>query len=188
LPVLKSYQGERGISSALKSLLVQGIPIVYLLEGYSHGVKFAAGDLDYSRMVEALMQSGMEVRKLNLRNATGVPADAALVICIEPMGEFLPREAEALYAYLRRGGRLFINYGWTVESSLNPTGGKLGELLGYELSQQPVFHRIPDINNRGGGSLDGTDAVARLTLRLNGNHPTTRRMAENGRAMEVFMA
>ncbi|HEU4418703.1 MAG TPA: hypothetical protein VFT55_07165, partial [Planctomycetota bacterium] len=35
VPVLKDYKGEEAISSALKSLLVQGIPVVYFLRGYS---------------------------------------------------------------------------------------------------------------------------------------------------------
>ena len=185
LPVLKDFQGEQAISSALKGLLVQGNPVVYVIKGHSLMVKFMNSDLDYSRLIEAMTLSGFDVRNLNLRDQGGVPADADMVMCIEPTKEFLPRDAESLHAYLRRGGRLFVNYGWAATPDMNPTGGKLGELLGYEVSPSPVFHRIP--NSRGGGSMDGTDAVARLSLKMNRLHPTTRRMAEAGRAMEVFM-
>lgn len=187
LPVLKDYQGENAISSALKGLLVQGIPVLYMVKGYSPSILYGESPLDYSRLVQELTKSGFEVRSLELGKSQGVPADASLVICIEPTRDFLPRDADALYAYLNRGGRLFINYGWSAIQDLNPTGGKLGELLGYQVSVPPVFHRIPDQMQRGGGSLDGTEAVARLSLYKNKFHPTTRRMYEQGRALEVYM-
>lgn len=184
LPVLKSYQGEKGISSALKTLLVQGTPVVYLIEGHSVMVDIRRRDHNYNLLIDAMAQAGLEVRPLNLRKAGGVPLDAAMVMCIEPDREFLPRDAAFLYAYLRRGGRLFINYVWSAIPDMNPTGGKLGELLGYEVSRRPVFHRIPD-TGRGGGSMDGTDGVRRLTLQKNPFHPTTRRLSESGRVIEA---
>lgn len=187
LPVLKSFQGERGISSALKTLLVQGTPVVYMIEGHSVTVNIARRDHNYNQLIDAMTRAGMEVRSLNLRKAGRVPVDAAMVMCIEPDREFLPRDADVLYDYLRRGGRLFINYAWSAIPDMNPTGGRLGELLGYEVSRRPAFHRIPDGDNRGGGSMDGTDGVMRLTLQKNPFHPTTRRLAESGRAVEAFM-
>jgi len=185
MPTLKDYNGEKAISSALKSLLVQGNPRVYVLKGMSVKVKFQKASLDYSHLIEVMTLNGFDVQWLSLRDKGAVPADAAMVMCIEPTYEFLPREAEALYSYLRRGGRLFINYGWSGVRDMNPTGGRLGELLGYELSHEPVFHRISD-RGMGGGSMDGTDAVARLSLQYT-THPTTRRMAEEKRPMDVFM-
>ena len=186
LPVLKDYQGEKGISSALKGLLVQGTPIVYLIEGHSVRVDIRRRDHDYNQFIDAMTQAGMEVRSLNLREAGGVPTDANLVVCIEPTSEFLPRDAEFLYSYLERGGRLFINYAWSAILDMNPNGGRLGELLGYDVSARPVFHRIPD-GGRGGGSTDGTDGVMRLTLQKSPFHPVTRRLAESGRTIEFFM-
>jgi hypothetical protein len=186
LPVLKNYQGEKGISSALKTVLVQGTPVVYLLEGHSVSVNIARRDHRYNKLIDAMTRTGLDVRPLNLRKEGGVPADAAMVMCLEPDREFLPRDADRLYAYLQGGGRLFINYAWSFTPDMNPTGGRLGELLGYELSRRPVFHRIAD-RGQGGGSMDGTDGVTRLTLMMNRVHPTTRRMADSGRTMEAFM-
>ena len=185
LPVLKSYQGEKGISSALKTLLVQGTPVVYFIEGHSVTADFVRGGHSYTLLLDAMAKAGLEVRTLNLRKAGGVPADASMVICIEPDREFLPRDAEFLYAYLRRGGRLFLNYAFSFVPDMNPTGGRLGELLGYEVSRRPVFHRIPD-RGQGGGSMDGTDGVRRLTLQLNPFHPTTKRLAQSGRTIEAL--
>ena len=190
VPVLKDYRGEQAISSALKGLLVQGNPVLYLLEGYSTGVDFGTTSaLGYGVLLGTLAQTGFDVRTLNLRETGTVPADAAMVLVIEPKSEIAPRDADVLYEYVRRGGRLFVNYSWSPIPDFNPTGGRLGELLGYELSTQPVFHRIPDVQGRTGGrSIDGDDAVARLGLQVNRLHPTTRRLAESGRPFELVWA
>jgi hypothetical protein len=189
LPVLKDFQGEKAISSALKSLLVQGVPIAYVLRDYSSIVDLTgATPSSYSGFVAALQRAGFEVRPMTLRSSEGqVPADASLVIVLEPDQEFSERDADALFGYLQRGGRLFVNYCWSALADRNPTGGRLGELLGYELSRAPVYHLIPS-GRTGGPGLDGNDAVARLQMRVNRTHPTTRRIAENTRPLEVAAA
>jgi hypothetical protein len=188
VPVLKDFEGEKAISSALKGLLVQGNPVAYVLKGYSSTVDFGdTSAVGYGQLIDALVRNGFEVRNLQLSQAGGVPTDASLVIAIEPNREFLRRDSEALFAYLQRGGRLFVNYAWSAIPDMNPTGGRLGELLGYELSRQPVFHRIPS-PTPGGPSLDGTGEVASLGLRANPLHPTTKRLAESGRPLQVYLA
>ncbi len=187
VPVLKNYKGEEAISSALKSLLVQGTPVAYFLQGYSPLVDFkAATAMGYSGLRAALERLGFDVRDLNLRQTSGVPTDAAMVLVIEPNHDFAERDATALFEYVKRGGRVFVNYSWAATPDLNPDGGRFGELLGYELGTAPVFHLIPDPNGRAGGrGLDGNDGVAKLQLRVNPLHPTTRRLAEAGRPFEV---
>lgn len=188
VPILKDYEGEKAISSALKGLLVQGNPIAYVVKGYSPMVDFGdSSAVGYGQFVDALVRNGFEVRELGLRQAGGVPPDASLVIVLEPSRDFLSRDANALYEYMRRGGRVFLNYGWSAVPDMNPTGGKFGELLGYELSRQPVFHKIPS-PTPGGPSLDGTREVANLGLLANPLHPTTRRLAESGRPLQVYLA
>lgn len=190
LPVLKDYKGEAVISSALKGLLVQGTPIAYFLAGYSPDL-----DLDglsgagYAHLQSALVRVGFEVRKgLDLGKEGRVPPDASLVVVLEPRSEFTERDAEVLYQYVRRGGRLFLNYSWAGVADWNPTGGRLGELLGFELSARPVFHMIPDVGGRAGGrSMDGP-GVERLQLAGSLLHPVTRRLAHAGRPLEVASA
>ncbi|HEB52875.1 MAG TPA: hypothetical protein ENI87_06445 [bacterium] len=189
VPVLKDFQGEKAISSALKSLLVQGTPVCYVLRGYDPAVSYDESMTGYGTLISALVKNGFEVRNLNLQQSPAVPVDATLVLCVEPRREFLPRHAEALFQYLQRGGRLFLNYSWTPAAvDMNPTGGRLGELLGYELSTKPVFHKIPDVANLAGGSIDGTEGVARLSMHVNPAHPTTRRLAESGSPFELMFA
>lgn len=187
VPVLKDYRGEQGISSALKSLLVQGIPVAYVVQDYSPGIDFSTtvGD-GYNAFIAALAKSGFEVKMLSLRDGRGVPPDAAVVLVLEPSQEFTERDAQALFQYTQRGGRLLVNYIWRGVEGWNPLGGKLGELLGYELSEQPVFHLIPDTDGRSqGGGYDGDLGVSKLHLLCNKGHPTTRRLAESGRPMEM---
>lgn len=190
VPVLKDYQGEVAISSALKSLLVQGTPKAYVLKGYSPTADYGVNNrFGYGALLTALIQLGFEVTELNLRDTQVVPADADLVLVLEPTSEFAPRDAEALFEYLRRGGRMFVNYGWSpAASEMNPTGGRFGELLGYEVSDRPIFHLIPQGARTGGQGLDGNDAVKQVPIRRYGLHPTTRRLAESGRPFEVMMA
>jgi hypothetical protein len=190
VPVLKDYKGEEALSSALKSLLVQGIPVLYFLKGYSTQLDFrGTGGFSYSGFRSALQQLGFDVRDLSLRESPAVPPDAAAVLVIEPTNDFVERDAVALFDYVKRGGRVFINYTWSPIPESNPDGGKFGELLGYEVGERPVFHLIPDVNGRAGGrGMDGNDGVAKLQLAANPNHPTTRRLLEEQRAFEVAWA
>jgi len=188
VPVLKNYLGEQGISSTLKSLLVQGAPVVYLVGQYSPDldVQSAAGS-SYREFVRGLQQAGFDLRdKLDLQTA-GVPADAALVIVLEPRREFTDRDAEALFAYVKRGGRLFLNYSWAGLDDWNPNGGKLGELLGYTVGPQLVCHFIRDVNNRSGGQGYDGPGVEKLQLQAT-VHPVTKRFVQGGRPIEVAAA
>lgn len=189
LPVLKGFVGEEQISSAIKSLLVEGTPVAYLLRDFSSLLSISGerGD-SYSGFLASLAKSGFEVREWKTTAQPAVPDDAALVIVLEPTTEFPERTAEALFAYVKRGGRVFLNYAWSPVEGSNPDGGRLGELLGYSLSEQPVFHLIRDSRRTGGRGLDGDMAVSKLQMYVNPMHPTTRRIAEAGRPLEVAMA
>lgn len=188
LPVLKDFQGELAISSALKSLLVMGVPVCYVLKnGKAPGSDSNSGTpAGYDSLFLALQQAGFEVRALNLRDVGAVPADASLVMLIEPRLDLQEREANAVYEYLKRGGRAVLNYCWNgPEPDMNPDGGKLGELLGFRLSEQPVFHLIPDASGRtqGPGFADNM-AVSKLILQYS-PHPAVRRLAEAQRWVEM---
>jgi len=188
LPVLKDYKGETALSSALKSLLVQGNPVCYVLKnGVAPGADSASGvGGGYDALFEAMDQAGFELRTLNFRDTPAVPDDASLLLLLEPRLELQPREAEAVFAYVKRGGRVVLNYCWqSPEPDQNPTGGRLAELLGFELSKQPVFHLITDPKGRTGGrGLSGDLAVAKLQVQF-ALHPAVRRLAEAGRSVEM---
>ncbi|MBM4060357.1 MAG: hypothetical protein FJ265_04555 [Planctomycetes bacterium] len=188
VPTLKRYLGEVVLSSALKSLLVQGTPVAYLLRGYSRTLNTDNPTIGaaYGRFVAGLRNLGFDVRDLSFSREHAVPRDAALVIVLEPDLEFTDVDATALFDHVAGGGRLFLNYVHSPREGWGPTGGKLGELLGYELGQLPVFHLIPDpLRRTSGPGLDGNDAVARLQLQVSALHPVTRRLAQAGTPLEV---
>lgn len=191
LPVLKDFQGELAISSALKSLLVMGVPVCYVLKnGKAPGSDSNSGTpAGYDSLFLALQQAGFDVRALNLREAGAVPADASLVMLIEPRLDLQEREANAVHEYLKRGGRAVLNYCWNgPEPDMNPDGGKLGELLGFRLSKKPVFHLIRDGSGRTQGpGFSGDKAVAKLILQYS-LHPAVRRLAEAQRWVEMANA
>ena len=189
VPVLKRYLGEVGLSSALKGLLVQGTPIVYLIRNYSLAVDFDNPTIGhaYGRLLANLQHLGFELRNLDLARERAVPRDAAMVMVLEPRRDFAPADAEALFDYCKRGGRLFLNYSCHPTPDWNPDGGRLGELLGFELGKVPVYHLIEDTTGRTGGKgLDSNEAVSRLRLQLL-PHPVTMRLA-TGVPLEVAAA
>jgi hypothetical protein len=107
---------------------------------------------------------------------------------LEPRSEFTDRDAEALYEYVKRGGCLFINYTWggVVDEDWNPTGGKLGALLGYELSRAPVLHLMQDVTGgKAGGAGIAGPGVEQVQVYGNPKHPVTRRFVTGGRSLEV---
>lgn len=188
LPVLKDYKGEEALSSALKSLLIQGTPVVYFLNGNSLDLPppTSTTGAAYSQLFLMLRAMGFEVRELDLGRLGSVPEDAAVVAMLEPRRECADLEVRALHQYLRRGGRLFVNYSWAAQPDWNPSGGELGRLLGFEVGPQPVYHLIvdPKWGNKVRG-LDGDPRVSKVDLFLNGNHPVTLRLARSTQLLQM---
>ncbi|MEC7726968.1 MAG: hypothetical protein VYD05_15705, partial [Planctomycetota bacterium] len=92
VPILKDYEGEKAISSALKGLLVQGNPVAYVCKSYSSPIlRFDdTSATGYGQLAAALARSGFIVRDLRT-GADGlvVPADASVLIVLEPHRDFL---------------------------------------------------------------------------------------------------
>lgn len=191
LPLLKTYKGEESLSSAIKSLLVQGTPVVYFLNGNSLDLPPPSSNTgaSYSQLYQMLHALGIDARELDLSRTRIVPEDASVVAILEPRRECADTEVRALHDWLRRGGRLFVNYSWAAQPDWNPTGGELGKLLGFELGLQPVYHLITDprygAQVRG---LDGDPRVSKLDLALNPNHPITMRLARSSQMLQMDQA
>ncbi|MGE3175501.1 MAG: Gldg family protein [Planctomycetota bacterium] len=189
MPVLKDYRGEQAISSALKSLLVQGNPVIYFALGVSKGLSLTGPTMDgYLQLSQMLTSLGFTVRELPA-NVGAVPEDAALVAVLEPRAEFSASETRMLHEYLRRGGRMFVNYSYSAVDGWNPDGGELGRLLGYQVGPERVLHLIVDprygLDVRG---LDGNERVGKLDLFPNVNHPITLRLARQNQALQMDAA
>ncbi|MBL8751726.1 MAG: Gldg family protein [Planctomycetes bacterium] len=186
LPVLKAFVGEVQISSAIKSLLVEGTPAVYVLMGFSPQLSDGATGGSYGMLFGALQKLGFDVKRWDASKDAAVPADAALVVALEPVRDFNDKVTESLHTWVKRGGRVFVNYAWNELDDWNPTGGKFGQLLGYEVGARPVFHKIRDTSGKTGGRwLDNDPAVKRPELGVNPGHPITRRLAQSRTGLEV---
>ena len=190
VPVLKDYKGEEALSSAIKSLLVEGTPTLYVLDGYRTASIQDATAFSYSHLMSSLEQEGFKILRLNLAEARAIPADATALALIEPRSEIPETDAELLLAYLRRGGRLFLNVAYVDQpSDWNPTLGTLGQRLGFALGQDLVCNLIPDPNNPKAPPRHGEHLVQNLTIvDLNPVHPITAAIARAGRYPVVLAA
>ncbi len=175
VPILKDFKGELALSSALKGLLVQGAPVIYMLNGNSLGLSWLDNTGDgYGQLHKMLIGNGFDVKELNLTISRGVvPKDASLVMVMEPRREFADTEVRALTEYLNRGGRLFLGYSFSGNPDWNSDGGALGRALGFQLGREPVFHRVNDGSSEG---FDGSRKVQKLDLMVNQKHPITQRI------------
>lgn len=181
VPVLKDFKGEEALSSALKSLLVQGTPKVYFVRGKSRDLGYSPViGTNYGGLQQLLRESGFELGEIDLARA--VPPDASIVAVLEPRYEFTEAEQSVLMAYLRRGGRLLLDYAYAATADWNVDGGGLGQTLGFRVGPRPVFHLIPDPRSNDPG-LDGSRGVSKLSVVPNANHPITRRIFLGGQAI-----
>ena len=185
---LDIYKGEEAISSAIRSLLSEGTPVVAFLQGYGQTTIRAGVADSYSEMVGALSDDGFEVRELDLQKVGFVPPDIDIVALLEPTRELRDRDVDALLAFLRRGGRVFLNLSYREQPvDYNPRFRKLGEALGFEVGAELVLHlvrdpRMPDAPGKAGIESQNVD------VGLNPAHPITRSLARAGRVPQIKIA
>jgi uncharacterized membrane protein (UPF0136 family) len=123
---------------------------VYFTGGHGERTREPSGSMDQRATVEILEKTlkdqNFDVRVLSSAEGLGqeVPKDAAAVFVIGPSRPFSPPEAEALVAYGKRGGRLFI--------ALDPESGlgfeELVGPLGLSFTPQPLAQERGNANVR----------------------------------------
>jgi len=189
LPQLRAFLGEQVLSSRLKELLVTGRPRVYFLKGLQLGdpLQDPSGQ-GYAALANLLEQDGIEVMELTLRSGDGVPSDASAVALMEPTSMMPTYVAEALEAYVRRGGRLLLNPIWHQIPDKNPDLAALADRLGFALGPRLVCRLLPDRYNLQNVRV-GLDRNAVHELvgegMLSRNHPVTRSFVLSGRGVQV---
>ena len=106
VPILKDYEGEKAISSALKGLLVQGNPVAYVCKSYSSPIlRFDdTSATGYGQLAAALARSGFIVETSGPAPTAWSSVDASVLIVLEPHRDFLKRDADSVYEFKRRGG------------------------------------------------------------------------------------
>lgn len=183
VPTLRDFRGEEALTSTIKSLMLSGTPIVYFLTGYGEASITSTLPDGYATLRAALLQYGFQVRELALRQQDAIPADASALALLEPKNEFSERESDLLMAYLKRGGRLFVDYAWFSIEDLNSDGGPLGRRLGFDLSREMVFEKQRSASS--GEMLDGNPAVMNLNCLYNQQHPMTAPLAAANQVLSL---
>jgi hypothetical protein len=141
MPRLDFFSGEEQLSSAMKTLLAGGTPIVYLLTGHDEQVATNGNSpSDYTSFVAGLQSEGFKVTDLNL-NEQDIPKDATVIACLEPQTGFAQAECDKLHSWLRRGGRLFLNLSYHDVASRNPNFENLLSPLGVAIGDRMVAQR-----------------------------------------------
>ncbi len=102
---------EEPITNALVKVTREGKRVVYVLQGHGEPDLGNSERGGFSTAKGAMERANYEVKPLVLARETKVPDDASLVVVAGPRIELFPPEAEALGAYLTRGGRLFVMLG-----------------------------------------------------------------------------
>ncbi len=121
--------GEQSVSTALIHVTRSELKAVYFITG--HGEKDIANEArdGYAALRVDLDRQGYAPRPLSLVGGGTVPTDAAAVIIAGPHDDYLQDEINALDAYARSGGSLFVMI--DPRSTLPRLGALLAE---YSLS------------------------------------------------------
>lgn len=100
--------GEESLTNALIHVTRSELKAVYFVTG--HGEKDISNDErdGYSTLRVDLEHQGYAPRPLSLIGGAPVPSDAAAVVVAGPRDDYLDPEVEALDAYARNGGSLFV--------------------------------------------------------------------------------
>jgi hypothetical protein len=188
-PSLEVYKGEEAVSSAIRSLIVEGSPKVYFLRGFGEAEILAGVGDSYSELLGALADEGFEVAQLDLEKTGRVPDDATVVALLEPRREMSEGASNALFAYLRRGGRMFLNVSFVeLPQEWNPTFDFLGRLCGFEIGRDLVCHMVTDPANPEAGGVGGPMAQTLRIVDLPRTHPITRPLLANARYPQLKTA
>lgn len=106
------FNGERKITGAIGYVTQTSVPAVYLLGGHAEAVLS-------KRMTDAIATENIDLKTLDLRSASGIPADASALAIVSPQSDLSAEEASALQTYLDGGGRLLLISGYTIEPLTN---------------------------------------------------------------------
>ena len=135
------FTGEQAFSSAILSVTQESTPIVYFLAG--HGERDTE-DFNrqggYSAIARAVRRDNMEVRRLQLAEAGGVPEDCAAIIVAGPDKKLSEVEAGYIEDYLNnRHGRAMFLMDPSVDAGIEPLLEDWGVGLGAGVAAGLTF-------------------------------------------------
>ncbi|MDR0984231.1 MAG: GldG family protein [Ruminococcus sp.] len=96
------FNAENVISSAIKYVTNENIPMVYFTQG--HGEKNYEDY--YSKLADNLIKNNYNSKPLDLTSEEEIPADAGLVVIISPTEDFTKADKEKFDKYFDGGGKV----------------------------------------------------------------------------------
>jgi hypothetical protein len=167
LPV--AFKGEMMFTSAINAVCEARHRRVYFLQGHlEHDFQDEMRPMGYGQLAGLLAEDNIEISGLSLEGGTEIPHDCELLIVAGLVDSLTRAERQAIEAYLRRGGRLFVLFRSVLFQSIGynarpPTG--LEPLLA-EWGVSARESLVLDEQNR--------DQSGFLIVSRFGNHPVTR--------------
>jgi len=113
---------EEALTNAIARLTLDDPPWVAVLEGHGERAIASAAGPDLGRFAQLLHQRGFRLQPLDLATHPDIPANTDLLLISTPAIALFPGEAEAVIAYLKRGGNLL----WLLDPPATQADGLLG--------------------------------------------------------------
>ena len=136
---------ESHVTSAIIRATRTGDTTVYFVKGHGERDLTGANDVGVSEFANALKDASFKTETLNLVEKKQVPADAAVVAILGPTNAYLDDEIEALRAYAKAGGHLFV----ALDPGQHQNLANLTKPLGVEYLNNYVLS--PRVQLKGGG-------------------------------------
>lgn len=103
------HSGENDVVSALLHVTRSAEKMIYFTTGHGEGdLSDPQPEDGYTKLRGAMADEFYVAKQIALADTAGVPDDAVVVVLLGPTDPFLPFELQALDAFLKRGGRLFV--------------------------------------------------------------------------------
>lgn len=99
---------ELNITNALIKITRSSDPVVYFVTGHDEASITSKEPDGLQFIFEAMKNSALEVRPLNLLSAQGIPFDAKAIVIWGPKTELQNNEISLVEGFLKRGGRVLL--------------------------------------------------------------------------------
>lgn len=162
-----AFKGEQAFTSALLETASGITPVVYFTTGHGEmSIADVTPNRGLSVAAQQLRARNLEPRLLDL-SGQDVPEDAALVVVVDPQGQFLPQETVRLRRYLEeRSGRLVVLLGARRQSGLE----RFLMRWGISVDDMIVHESGPESLDSGGALLVRSFADSPVTSILRRNN------------------
>lgn len=186
-PTLESFLGDRALGEVLLSLSRGERTKIYFSHGSGERDPYDSDTGGLNDLRAALTADGFEVAWWEPGTPPEVPEDCGVLAVVDPKQAWAPEVLEAVLAWVRAGGRLFVAP--SLADALAAQAGSTTELLGafgIDVAEGIVAQLKPDVR---GNFVDGTFECAFLSVPNEGvsaRHAASEPLARLGWALRVL--